>query len=177
MSRKTLIAFGALLSVGLSGMSGATAVEPVVDQSPSSAQVLPLSDESKGGLENDVFVETLGYDLRLNRYTFDAATAIELGADPRSAHSVSRAVDEFTDEEVSLLNDALGSDPNRFRKTGRIQTRALPVVVVPVLKILGGGAAAAVSKAVVTWGLAGACERLKRRYGAFDSMCRANGWQ
>jgi len=89
----------------------------------------------------------------------------------------------LTLENISNLQEfaaMLSQDESKIQQMydyrNQTQTRALPVALVWALKAIGGGALTAVSKAVTTWGMKGACGRIGANYAPFRDFCRANGW-
>lgn len=141
-----------------------------------SAEASVTSTEVQVGVSENAIAEALFYDTSTGKYVFDEEAALALGADSGSVRDASAIFQNMSVKEVSEFNRVIGFTPPSFESGPNYGARALPALLIPVLKAVGVGAATAIVNSVTKWGLSGACKKLQGRYSKFDSYCKSNNW-
>lgn len=168
LTRK-LIAVGLAVTVPFSGIGVANS-----DPGPDHTAQAEVFEEN---FPEEAFVEALRYNTVTGKYELDEKTALAYGASPESIQQFTQNLDNMSAEDIELLNEVIDFTPNTSEPPTDVSTRAIPAILIPVLKVVGTGAASAIVGAVTKWGISGACKNLKGKYEKFDSFCVANGWQ
>lgn len=83
-------------------------------------------------------------------------------------------LESLSKEDVEKLNQEIDFD-SKPRYNG-IGTRAIPLILIPIAKFLGGGVESVIITEVTLYRIAKACENLEDNYGLFDDFCENRGY-
>ena len=115
------------------------------------------------------------YNQKTGLYVYDEDIAIENGAKVEHANAMGAFLESLSKEDVEKLNQEINFDPKAGYDGDGVSIQAIPLVLIPIAKFLGGAAGAAIIAEVTLYGIAKACENLEGKYGFFDDFCETRG--
>lgn len=135
------------------------------------AQSTELTNEELKAISSGAF-----YNKETGLYEYDENIAINNGATRTQATSVGNFLESLSKKDVKEFNQAIGFDPEQKEESDGTSTRAIPAILIPIAKFLGGAAGAAIIAEVTLYGIAKACQNLEGKYGFFDDFCETRGY-
>lgn len=173
MRKRNLVATVMALILPLT-VTPAVSATPTAEAKTASASVTTETDTLSPDVEHAL--QFLSYNKNSGQLEYDESGARAASVEGNYIANLVAFSGILDSQQTDVFLGAIDA-PTPDESEHTIRPMALPLILIPILKIVGTGAASAIVASVTKWGISGACSQLRGQFGAFDSFCRANGWQ
>lgn len=123
-----------------------------------------------------IIAESVYYNVMTQKYEFDSEQALIDGLTKQETLNAETFFESMSVADVEEMNKVIGFDESEYKQEGDVEAYFIPLVLIPIVKFLGGAAGAVIVFHVVTYGIAKACQNLKGKYWFFTDFCKTNKW-